>query len=69
MDIRITSSAPEPPAPGKPIRVDRFYDRHIRLWTLLLKDEHGNQIGDAVYAGSKREALDEERRLYEEMKS
>jgi len=64
----ISSSGPAAPEPGPAVRVDRFYDRHIRMWTLLLKDVNDYQIVDAVYAGSKREALDEERRLYEEIK-
>lgn len=28
---------------------DAFYDRSLRLWTLLWKDERGDQIGEAQY--------------------
>lgn len=30
-------------------RHDLFYDKHLRQWTLLWKDEAGNQIEDAEY--------------------
>ena len=40
------------------MRTEMWYDRHIRMWTITGRDDKGNQVGDAQYAGSKREALD-----------
>jgi len=37
--------------------LDRFYDRSIRSWTVLCKDEDGNQVGDAVHVYSRGEAI------------
>jgi hypothetical protein len=37
------------------VAIERFYDRAIRLWTLVLVDDGGNQIGDAEYAVRKTE--------------
>ena len=37
---------------------DLWYDRHLRLWTLLWKDEEDNQVGPAEYFPIKQEALD-----------
>jgi len=34
--------------------IDSFYDRNIRLWTAIVKDQDGNQIGDAQY-GSRED--------------
>ena len=36
--------------------IDRWFDREVKSWTILLKDLDGNQIADAEYVGSKREA-------------
>lgn len=38
--------------------IDCFYDRSIRSWTILCKDENDYQVGDAIYVYSKAEALD-----------
>jgi hypothetical protein len=40
------------------MKYELFYDRSLRLWTLLWQDAEGNQIGDAEYFGTKPEALD-----------
>lgn len=37
--------------------VEMFYDRHLRLWTIYLKDEEGNQISNTEYAPNRKEAL------------
>lgn len=37
---------------------DLWYDRSLRLWTLLWKDEEDNQVGPAEYFPIKQEALD-----------
>ena len=35
----------------KPVyRIDSFYDRSLRLWTALIKDADGNQVGEAEYS-------------------
>ena len=39
------------------MNADIFYDRSIRLWTLLWKDEENNQVGDAEYYDSKMLAM------------
>jgi hypothetical protein len=31
-------------------RIEYWYDRSLRLWTILKKDQDGNQIGCAEYA-------------------
>jgi hypothetical protein len=33
-----------------------FYDRHIRLWTMIKLDDEGNQIGNAEYTPCRIEA-------------
>lgn len=43
--------------------VDMWYDRTTRNWVVQVKDEHGNQIGDAVYVYTQPEALLEKARL------
>lgn len=35
--------------------LDAFYDRSIRSWTIICKDQQGNQVGDAVFVASRRE--------------
>lgn len=40
-----------------PNDVEMFYDRHLRLWTLYMKDEEGNQISNTEYAPTREEAL------------
>lgn len=42
--------------PGPAVTVDRWYDRHSRSWVVQKKDADGNQIGNAEYVGSRREA-------------
>lgn len=48
--------ADEPP-PGPATGKEAWYDRHLRLWTAIWRDDRGNQIGDADYAMSKAQAL------------
>lgn len=48
-------------------RVDHWFDRSLRLWTVIKKDADGNQIGEASYclrAQLKREILDAEVELF-----
>lgn len=45
------------------VRADRWYDRRTRSWVVQAKDAAGNQVGEAVYVYSKREALAEERQM------
>lgn len=49
----------------RPVKVERWYDRRSRNWIVQLLDEDGNQIGDAYYCYTKKEASDEEKRLKE----
>ena len=37
---------------------DLWYDRSLRLWTLLWKDEEDNQVGLAEYFSNKQGAFD-----------
>ncbi len=48
-----------------PVKVDRWYDRRTRSWVVQLKDAEDNQVEQAQYFGSKREAVDEESLLKE----
>lgn len=41
-----------------PDNVVMFYDRHLRLWTLYIKDEEGNQISNTEYTPSKADAIE-----------
>jgi hypothetical protein len=34
-----------------------FYDRSARVWIGLIKDEAGNQVGDAEIANRRREVI------------
>jgi hypothetical protein len=38
------------------VSVERWYDRSLRLWTLVWKNAAGQQVGDAQYASSREEA-------------
>lgn len=42
---------------GPAVNTERWYDRGSRSWVVQKKDVEGNQIGDAAYVGSKREAI------------
>lgn len=37
--------------------VSTWWDKHSRNWITAVKDEEGNQIGDADFAGCKETAL------------
>ena len=44
---------------AKPFSIDMWYYRQERSWVVRVKDEEGNQIADAVYVGTKPEALNQ----------
>jgi len=44
-----------------------WYDRSLRLWTITLRDQHNNQIGEAIYASSKDEAMVTTMQLFNEL--
>jgi hypothetical protein len=48
---------------GPAIKTDRWYDKHTRSWVVQAKDSEDNQIGEAVYVASKREAIAEEAQM------
>lgn len=52
---------------GKAVRADRWYDKRSRNWIVQAKDADDNQVGEAVYVYTKREAIDEERRINREI--
>lgn len=39
--------------------LDTFYDRHLRLWTAMLKDAEGNQICVAGHGPTQELAIDD----------
>lgn len=45
----------------KAVKTDRWYDRRTRNWVVQAKDAADNQVGEAVYVYTKREAIAEER--------
>ena len=44
-------------------RVIRWYDRHARTWLVQTTDADRNQIGDAAYCYTEREARDIQRSI------
>ena len=38
------------------MKADIYYNRSLKFWTLLWKDDENNQIGHAEYYNSKMEA-------------
>jgi hypothetical protein len=42
---------------ARPVKQGVWYDEHLRIWTAIWRDDRGNQIGYAVYAMSKEQAL------------
>ena len=40
------------------MKVEHWYDPQMRSWVVQRKNNRGDQIGDADYVGSEREALD-----------
>jgi len=36
--------------------IERWYDRSIRSWTVVLKDKDDNQVGDSIVVGTQGEA-------------
>jgi hypothetical protein len=55
---------PEPQA-----HVRRWFDRITRSWCVQSIDAEGNQIGEATYVGSRREALAEEKERRQALKN
>lgn len=41
----------------KVVVIEYWYDRSLRLWTILLMDAEGNQIGNAEYDARISDAL------------
>ena len=50
----------------KVVSVDKWYDRYSRSWIVQLKDESGNQVGDAMYFGNRESAEKEYSHLIKE---
>jgi hypothetical protein len=52
----------------KPVyRIDSFYDSSLRLWTATVKDEDGNQIGDACYGAREDFAVFDARMIIRDL--
>lgn len=51
------------PTAGPAVSTDRWYDRHTRCWVVQAKDCEDNQVGEAIYVYSKREAVAEQRQM------
>lgn len=48
-------------------KIEMWYDRHLRLWTLYPVDENGYQLSyGATYSNTKTEALRVKKQLEEE---
>lgn len=43
--------------------ITTWYDRHTRQWVTQAKDAQGNQIGGAIYSGTKADAKLAEKEL------
>lgn len=41
------------PIDEKIVFIDKWYDRHIKMWCIQLKNKSGDQIGDAIYSDKK----------------
>jgi hypothetical protein len=39
---------------GKVHYIDVFYDRHMKLWTILCRNKSGDQIGEAEYDHNRK---------------
>ena len=35
--------------------IDTWYDRHTRSYVIQIKDRAGNQLGNAIYVGNKKD--------------
>ena len=46
-----------------PSYIDMWYDKHLKLWTLQVKDKYNNQIGKSEYVTGKKNALKEKEEL------
>ena len=55
--MRIKIKDLDEPITGKSVKIEMFYDPHLRLWTLYPVDENGYQTGNAEYAYGKKDAL------------
>lgn len=59
--MRILKVGGEPyepkPFDAKPAKTERWYDRSTRCWIVMTTNDDGDQLGDATYVHSKREAL------------
>lgn len=54
----------KPDFDSRPAKVERWYDRRTKCWVVTTTNAAGDQLGDATYVHSKREALlDEKWRL------
>lgn len=42
-----------------PHKVEKWYNRSSKSWVVQVLDRYGNQIGDASYVHSRKEADDE----------
>lgn len=59
--MKIVGFDHEAPRPQKPVtKVARFYVHSATSWAVVSRDEDGNQIGDATYVYSEREARNEQ---------
>jgi hypothetical protein len=43
------------------IQIDKWYDRHTKLWVIQCKNKDGYQIGDAFYSQRKGAEIEYER--------
>lgn len=52
MKMKITGYKPKHPN-DTITQVDKWYDRHIKMWCIQCKNSEGDQIGEAFYSDKK----------------
>lgn len=65
MSIRGKPISPFKSKIKKPHHVDMWYDRSIRMWTLVVYDKNGFQIDNAEYESKKENAIKSKKELEE----
>ena len=53
----------------KPVKVNMWYDRHLRLWEIWTVDADGNQWDESRYGANKTEAIEIKKELEEQIAS
>ena len=46
-------------------KIDKWYDRHARMWCIQCKNSEGDQVGDAFYSDKKGAQIEYDRLMRE----